>query len=280
MNPSASETPLSLTWSAITHTGKVRSNNEDSFLGLALDAEGVAYLGKEGQGNFGLRDYVFAVSDGMGGARAGEFASRITVEKVTRLLPRGFRAAAAGQEVGFTDLYQELFGEIHRALDYLGSQYEECRGMGATLSLAWFSPRRMRFSHLGDSRIYFLPAEGGIQQITHDHTHIGWQRRNDKITEREARSHPGKNSLQKALGAGHQFIEPQTGALDWKAGDLFLLCTDGLIDGLWDRQIERLLREPDEQERLLPPALRLQQRALDNSGRDNITALVIEATAG
>jgi PPM family protein phosphatase len=276
----APSTPsVALRWSAVTHRGKVRTNNEDAFLGLAFNAQGVAYLGKEGSGAFDQHDYVFAVSDGMGGARAGEFASKITVEKITKLLPQGFRTAASGMEIGFGDLYQELFGEIHRALGYLSSQYEECQGMGATLSLAWFSPGRMRFSHLGDSRIYFLPKEGGLQQITHDHTHVGWQFRKGLLNEREARSHPGKNSLQKALGAGHQFVDAQVGAVDWTPGDLFLLCTDGLIDGLWDRQIIRLLREPDETERALPPARRLMEKALENSGRDNITALVVEPIA-
>jgi len=269
----------SLRWSSVTHKGKVRTNNEDSFLCLTFDAQSVAYLGKEGTGDFSHTDYVFAVSDGMGGAHAGEFASKITVEKITRLLPKSFRSLATGLDLGFADIYQELFAEIHRSLSYLGSQYEECAGMGATLSLAWFSPGRMRFCHIGDSRIYFLPAEGGMQQITHDHTHVGWQFRHGNLNEREARSHPGKNSLQRALGAGHQFVEPQIGAVDWKPGDLFLLCTDGLVDGLWDRQILRLLREPDEAERALCPARRLQEKALENSGRDNITALVVEAVS-
>jgi protein phosphatase len=265
-----------LHWSGQTDRGRVRANNEDTFLALTFDAEQVHYLGKVGQGDLGSMDYVFAVSDGMGGAMAGEFASRITVEKVTRLLPRGFRSRAAGLDVGFADLFAELFGEIHKALSLLGSTYPECAGMGATLSLCWFAPGWMYFAHLGDSRIYYLPAAGGMKPLTHDHTQVGWMVRQGKMSEREARSHPQRNSLLRALGAGHQFVDPQVGAVGLEPGDRFLLCTDGLTDGLWDRQLEALLRSPDPAEASLLPSVRLVQASVERSGRDNTTALVVE----
>jgi len=267
---------LRLHWSALTDRGRVRANNEDSFLALTFDARQVQYLGKVGEGSLESMDYVFAVSDGMGGAMAGEFASKITVEKVTRLLPRGFRNRAAGLEAGFADLFEELFGEIHKALTVLGSYYPECAGMGATLSLCWFTPGWMFFGHLGDSRIYYLPASGGMKQLTHDHTQVGWMVRQGKMTEREARAHPLRNSLLRALGAGHQFVDPQVGAVGLEPGDRFLLCTDGLTDGLWDKQLVQLLREPGEGEAAQLPAPRLVQASLERSGRDNTTALVVE----
>lgn len=82
--------------------------------------------------------------------------------------------------------------------------------------------------------------------------------------------------LQKALGGGNQFVEPQMGAVACEPGDLFLLCTDGLNDGLYDEQLHRFLRLPDPAEEKLPPARRLVNAALERAGRDNITALVIE----
>ena len=91
--------------------------------------------------------------------------------------------------------------------------------MGATLSLGWFTPEWMYFAHLGDSRIYYLPAAGGITQVSHDHSHVGWLRRQGKINEREARTHPRRNALNQALGAGHQFIDPQVGAVGHLPGD-------------------------------------------------------------
>jgi protein phosphatase len=264
-----------ISWSGMTHVGKVRKNNEDAFLAITFDAQTFHYLGKEGKMTLDSGDCVFAVSDGMGGARAGEFASRIAVEKISKLLPKGFRGMAAGMSSGFADLFDELYEETHKAMNYLGQQYEECAGMGATLSLAWFTPDWMFFAHLGDSRIYYLPAEGGLRQLTEDHSHVGWLFRNGKINEREARTHPLRNSVNKALGAGHQFVDPQVGAVGYAPGDLFLLCSDGLIDGLWDRQLLQLLREPEKSEAALPPARRLVEAALERSGRDNITAVVV-----
>src|SRR4051812_109499 len=86
----------SLKWFGWTDRGKVRPHNEDSFVGLQFDAREVHRLGKHGEGSIAHNDFAFAVSDGMGGAKAGEFASRIAVEKITALLPRSYKLAALG----------------------------------------------------------------------------------------------------------------------------------------------------------------------------------------
>jgi protein phosphatase len=265
-----------LRWSGLTDRGRIRPNNEDTFLALTFNGHDVHYLGKTGQASLAGADFVFAVSDGMGGAKSGEFASRITVDRITRLLPRSFRLSAAGLASGFTDILNELFAAIHHDLLKLGSSYEECAGMGATLSLCWFTPEWMYFGHLGDSRLYYLPRDGGLTQLTHDHSHVGWLRRKGELNEREARTHPRRNALQQALGAGHQFIEPQIGAVAHRPGDRFLLCSDGLIEGLWDRQLEELVRSPSPARASQTIAQRLVEESLLNSGRDNTTAVVIE----
>src|SRR5580658_36424 len=232
-------------WSGQTDRGKVRPNNEDSFLGLLFNAYEAHHLGKIGEAFTGTTDFIFAVSDGMGGSMAGEFASRITMEKIMRLMPRSYKQSALGLEAGFADVLVELFDQIHLNLAEVGRSYHECAGMETTLSLCWFTPGWMYFGHIGDSRIYYLPArEGGIRQLSHDDTHVGWLLRNGKINEREARNHPRRNSLQKALGAGNQFVEPQVGAVGYESGDLFLLCSDGLVDGLYNHQILEVLRSP------------------------------------
>ena len=278
MSESSSVTPAGarLLWNGWTDRGRVRATNEDSFLGLQFDAEEFRYLGKVGEAATGHNDHVFAVSDGMGGAMAGEFASRITVEKVTRLLPRSYRQSATGLNAGFKDVLTELFDQIHRALTFLGGSYEECSGMGATLSLCWFTPGWMFFGHLGDSRIYYFPAAGGIRQVSHDDTHVGWLFRNGKLNEREARSHPRKTALQQALGAGHQFVNPQVGAVAYEPGDLFLLCTDGLVDGFYDAQLLERLRGAERPGAGINPAQSLVEEAGQLAGRDNATALLIE----
>src|SRR5437764_14037279 len=89
-----------LKWSALTDIGRVRPNNEDAFLALTFNGHEVHYLGKTGRASLAGNDFVFAVSDGMGGAKSGEFASRITVDRLTRMMPRAFRLSASGVATG------------------------------------------------------------------------------------------------------------------------------------------------------------------------------------
>jgi len=266
-----------LRWFGRTDRGHVRKNNEDTFLALQFDAREVHFLGKIGEAFTGSVDFVFAVSDGMGGAKAGELASRITVDKITHLLPRAFKQSALGLHPGFEDVFTELFDQVHRALTFVGGSDEETAGMQATLSLCWFTPGWMYFGHIGDSRIYYLPASGKeIKQVSQDDTYVGWLFRTGQINEREAHNHPRRTALQKALGGGNQFVGPQVGAVAYETGDMFLICTDGLTDGLYDPEILELLRRPDAAEAAATPAQLLVETSLQRAGRDNTTALVIE----
>jgi serine/threonine protein phosphatase PrpC len=269
--------PKRLTWFGETDRGKVRPNNEDAFLGLQFNSKELHRLGKHGEASTKNADFVFAVSDGMGGAKAGELASRIAVEKITTLLPRSFQLSAAGLTAGVDDVLTELFNEIHEALSYVGSSYHECAGMETTLSLCWFTPRWTYFAHIGDSRIYYLPARTGeIKQLSQDDTHVDWLLRNGKINEYEARTHPRRNVLQKSLGGDNQFVDPQLGAVAHEPGDIFLLCSDGLVEGLYDNHLLEFLRPPKSTKKATNPAHRLVKESLEKDGRDNTTALVIQ----
>ena len=262
----------------MTHIGRVRPNNEDVFLALEFDQHEVRFLGKTGESSLANADFIFAVSDGMGGAKSGEFASRFAVDRITRLLPRHFQRTAKRDIAPdhFTAILGQLFTAIHADLLKLGFSYEECAGMGATLTLAWLTPSQLTFAHLGDSRLYHLRPNGGLTQLSHDHTHVGWLRREGKLNEREARAHPMRNVLHHALGAGHQFVDPHFGFVQHKPGDRFVLCSDGVTDGLWDRQIEELVIAPPLDRRSEAPARRLVEEAVRQSGRDNATAVVLE----
>jgi serine/threonine protein phosphatase PrpC len=264
-------------WSGWTERG-ARANNEDAFLGLQFDAREIFRLGKTGAASTEKTDFTFAVCDGMGGALAGEFASGIAVEKITTLLPRAFHQKASGLHPGFSDVLTELFSQIHRALVFVGESYEEITGMQTTLSLCWFTPGWIYFGHIGDSRIYHLPKrKKNLKQLTHDDTHVGWLLREGKISEREARHHPRRNVLQKALGGGNQFVDPQVGAVACERGDIFLLSTDGLTEGLRDDQLVEILRAKKIEDVLEENSARtLVEMAVKNYGRDNTTALVIQ----
>ena len=271
--------PSSLRWSGHTDRGRVRMNNEDSFLGLVLDAQEIHLLGKMGEAPLD-RDYVFAVCDGLGGAKAGEFASRIAVDKITKMFPKYLSEKKLPREEEIsktTALLVELFSEIHRALLFLSASYDECHGMGTTLTLCWLRPHHCIFAHIGDSRLYYLPATQSssplsIQQLSEDDTHVGWLFRHGKINEREAKHHQGRNILQKALGADHQFVTPQVSFFNCSRGDRLLLCTDGITDGLFDHQLVNILNHPTQK----TPAHHLVEEAVVQSGRDNATAIVLE----
>ena len=113
---STNEIPTGVRWFGQTDKGHVRKNNEDSFLALQFDAQEARYLGKQGESLFTEGDFAFAVSDGMGGAKAGEFASKIAAEKIIRLLPKSFLLSASGLRSGFADVLGELFEQTHRSL--------------------------------------------------------------------------------------------------------------------------------------------------------------------
>lgn len=267
--------PRLIEWFGRTDRGTVRPNNEDTFLGLQFDGSEVHRLGKYGQASAETTDFAFAVCDGMGGAKSGEFASRIASEKIISILPRAFRNSASGFETDFVDVLTELFGEIHRELAFVGSCYEECSGMETTLSMCWFTSNRLYFGHIGDSRIYYLSARnGGIKQLTEDDTHVGWLLRTGKINEREARTHPRRRVLQKALGGGNQFVTPQVGSVAYEPGDIFLLCTDGLTEGLYDYHLLEMLRPARPVQPAANPADELVTAALSGGSRDNATAMV------
>lgn len=263
-----------LRWSGLSDVGRFRKNNEDAFLALTFDAQDLRYLGKFGEGRLDFGDYVFAVSDGMGGAQSGEFASKIAVEQITKLLPKSFPLSAQRMEAGLTDVVRELFERIHQNMVKLGRYYEECAGMGATLSLCWIMPEWIYFGHIGDSRIYFLPKNGPMMQVTHDHSHVGWLHRSGKINERQARTHPQRHVINQVLGGKMTKVDPQIGRINWEPGDRLLLCSDGLVDGLWDRRIEELARQNTPTGGLNTVAM--VKEAVNDSGRDNTTALIIE----
>lgn len=111
-------------------------------------------------------------------------------------------------------------------------------------------------------------------QVSEDHSYVGWLQREGKLNEREARNHPQRHALNQALGGGQRNIEAQIGRIGWENGDRLLICSDGLVDGLWNRKIEEMARTNTLDGEL--NAVALVKEAVADSGRDNTTALLIE----
>ena len=267
---------LSIHWSGMTDVGRFRPNNEDSFLAAMLDDRGISYLGKKGNSSLEGREYLFAVSDGMGGQQSGEFASKIATQKITMQLPQHFGVSPQFPQKYCDKVLQHLFESIHQDMLNLSKYDRNCEEMGATLTLLWFRRDRVYFGHVGDSRLYQITQTDAMKQITEDHNYVGWLRRNGKINERESRQHPRRSVLSQCLGAGHRYLNPQLGSLEYSSGDDLVLCTDGVNEGLWDRGIQEMIRSPSSVWSDKEPADRLVLSAVEESGRDNATAVVIK----
>jgi serine/threonine protein phosphatase PrpC len=263
-------TPTQVNWSALSHTGKFRKDNEDSFLALLVEDQQIQRLGKIGESPIENKSFVFAVSDGMGGANAGEFASRIAVEMLTRFTSRDPLPKSNEACQNFLKL---LFQNIHEAINQQSRAYEECRGMGATLSLCLLQADKLHYCHIGDSRIYRYTDKEETEAITQDDNHVGWLYSQGKINEHQARSHPKRSSLQQVLGGKTQFLKPQVNTLSISMDETFVICSDGVVEGLANRAIRRhALNGKSDDPRT--PAERIVLEAVEASGRDNTTALV------
>lgn len=261
-----------VSWAAATDTGRFRKDNEDAFILFTCRQGELVLLGKSGEGSLGERDYVFAVSDGMGGANLGERASRMVIEELKILVPRAYQAGVSGFRPDYLGVLEQAIHRTHTKINIESRAYSESSGMGATLTLVWLNSGALHFAHVGDSRLYYL-HDGGCRQLSHDHTAAGRLFRLGRINERQAKNHPQRHILHQALGANIKELEPQLGTVRLHPGDRFLLCSDGLTDGLWDRRLGQLLAQDKDCAGILADMMR---ESLFQSAKDNTTAIVLE----
>ncbi len=226
-----------------TDIGKKRKQNEDS-----------AWLDEN----------LFVVADGMGGHLAGEVASRIAVDTIKTL---------AGEKPALTALGSAV-SRAHQDIKHHAMTHEACSGMGTTLSVLWRGEGRMYIAHVGDSRIYRL-REGKLEQITQDHSLVDELVRAGIITKEEARTHPRRNIITRALGTQGE-NDPDLFQVETREDDKWLLCTDGLSGMVPDEKIEETLKNYDMEE----AADRLLNLALDAGGSDNITLILCTGGEG
>ena len=224
-----------------TDIGKLRKQNEDAAW-------------------FDESRAVFAVADGMGGHLAGEVVSRMAIEAVQRMARENERPGIAA--------LREAVACAHETILTHAQDHIECAGMGTTLSVLWLGENYAYIAHVGDSRIYRL-REGSLTQITQDHSLVEELVRAGLITREQARTHPRRNIITRALGT-HGENEPDLLVTDVQDGDVFLLCTDGLTGMVPDDEIERTLRDCG----IEAAADRLLALALDAGGRDNVTLIL------
>jgi PPM family protein phosphatase len=222
-----------------TDTGRQRRDNEDSAFARAP---------------------VFVVADGMGGAQAGEVASRIAVEAFERGLP----------DSGSPE--ERLAGRVREANQQI---YERSRadrgraGMGTTLTAAYVDDTHVAIAHVGDSRAYLF-RDGSLQRLTQDHSLVDELVRRGKLTEEQAAEHPQRSIITRALGPEPD-VEVDTWTYPTRAGDVVLLCSDGLTSMISEDRVKAILNDND---RLDEAADALIRDANEAGGRDNITVVL------
>lgn len=232
---------LVLRYAARSDRGLVRANNEDS-----------VYAGAR----------LLALADGMGGHAAGEVASQLVIAALAHL---------DDDEPG-GDLLAKLDNAVRSGNAAIAAQVEaepELEGMGTTLTAILFAGDRIGMVHIGDSRGYLL-RDGELTQITKDDTFVQTLVDEGRITREEAHSHPQRSLIMRAL-TGHE-VEPTLTMREARAGDRYLLCSDGLSDPVSDETILEALQIPDVAE----AAYRLIELALRGGGPDNVTVVVAD----
>ena len=225
-----------------TDVGCVRDHNEDSLV---------------------VKPPLFVVADGMGGHAAGEVASEIAVQTIADLAPAGPDAEALGAAVE----------EANAAILKAAREGRGREGMGTTCTAAMLEGERLVIAQVGDSRAYLL-HQGTLQQLTRDHSLVADMIEAGQITPEEARNHPNRSVITRALGSTPD-TRPDLYEINVETGDRLLLCSDGLTTMLHDDEIEAVLARCHDPQRA---AAQLVNEAIAAGGYDNVTVVVADVS--
>ena len=241
---------MRLLHAARTDVGMIRSGNEDNFTVDSSAARGI-----------------YVVADGMGGHAAGEVASEMAVQIIQRELHKVTDVADddVATLVGLT------LRKANRAIHDRTITEVDKQGMGTTASVLMISGARYLIGQVGDSRVYLM-RDGTLSQLTKDHSYVQEQVDAGFLTPEQARYHPYSNVITRCVGASPD-VEPDVYSGDVRAGDLFLVASDGLTGMVDDRRLGQLLGSRAEPERKVQALI---SEANGRGGLDNITAIIVQ----
>jgi len=230
---------------AVTDPGRMRRHNEDAYV---------------------IEPPLFAIADGMGGAQAGEVASRLATAALKE----------AGADGGGEQRITQLIQEANRRVYDRSSSDPNTSGMGTTITVALVEDDRVAFGHVGDSRAYLIRA-AQMEQLTEDHSLVNELLKTGKLSREEAESHPQRSVITRALGTDPD-VDVDTFSVAAENGDLFLLCSDGLTDMVSE---ESILDVVERNRKDIDSALRALVKAANRGGgQDNITVVAFEISDG
>jgi protein phosphatase len=233
---------------AVSHVGKIRSNNQDS-----------GYAG----------NHLFVVADGMGGHAGGDVASAIAVRRIAET-DRSFGSPNEGEFA----LRAALLAANSLLADTV-FEHSELTGMGTTVSCLLMVDDQVAIAHIGDSRIYLF-REGRLKQITSDHTFVQRLVDSGRITAEEAAVHPRRSVLMRVLGDVDASPEIDTAVIETRPGDRWLLCSDGLSSYVPDEKVHAVLASSTSPQ---DAANRLVKESLDQGAPDNVTVILVDIHA-
>lgn len=241
-----------------------------------LEAYSVTDIGRKRQLN---QDYVFSsakpmgnmpnlfiVADGMGGHNAGDYASKCTVETVVGEIRNSF-------EKNPTIIVKKAIETANSKIRELAAADENLFGMGTTLVVATVIGKYLQVANVGDSRLY-LVGKQGIRQITRDHSLVEEMIRLGGLSREDARRHPDKNIITRAIGAKDE-VEAEFFTEELEPGDIILMCSDGLSNMLEDKEIEKIIQN-EELAEIKQKAEALINAANNNGGKDNIAVVLVK----
>ena len=246
--------------SGLTHVGRQRQHNEDSYL-----VEDTARL--------------FVVADGMGGHAAGEIASRIAVDSIQEFILHTKEDEGTWPHA-YDERYKRSTNRLMTAVKLANTRVLEAmrkdarlRGMGTTVVACMADGGTMSVAHVGDSRVYLI-REAQLSRITNDHSWVFEQVQAGLLTEAEAEKHPLRNVITRALG-GALSVVPDASEVECQPGDVFLLCSDGLTGMVSEEQILKVVTKNEDD--LAVACQNLIDSANERGGIDNITAILVRA---
>jgi len=247
----------------ITDVGRKRKHNEDAY---ALD----------------LNEGLFIVADGMGGHAAGEVAAKITVETIGEFIAATRQKEEATWPFRYNHALHFNSNRLAIAIEKANERVMAAvaaqpwlKGMGTTVVAGLLNEEILSLAHVGDSRAYLYRA-GDLTRLTDDHSWVHEQVAAGILTEEEAKSHPLKNVVTRALGGGPA-VSPDLRELTFSPRDLFIFCSDGLTTMLGDDEIRDTASDDDEPQQLCKALVKL---ANDKGGVDNITVIIVQAPEG
>jgi serine/threonine protein phosphatase PrpC len=277
----ALSSPVRVDVSGLTHTGKVRTRNEDHFLVTRVGRYLETVLTSLPSGEVPERTdeigYAMILADGMGGHAGGELASRMAISWLLKLalaMPDWIFRLDETVATDASERSRRRFRHLNTLLLEHGRRDPDLRGMGTTLTVVRNLGRDLQIVHVGDSRAYLL-RDARLHRLTRDHTYVQMLVDSGQLSKEEAADFCARHILVNALGGFDEDVEVDVDQLELANGDRMLLCSDGLTDLVDDDTICRVLVECRES---AEACQRLVDLALARGGRDNVTVVVANYT--